>query len=339
MGMLRNSTLKQLRRINTEITKQGGITDRKSPSEKGLSNEILIDNPISGKRNIPTYNVTDIPDADTNVKMKNETIIPFELFENIIEPTNEKVWFYKDMNTAKNGSAFSSSRYLSDVEEHKKRFGDDIVFTVDHYDGVYKTVKEFKDKKPEPTTYKQESDAEKEERIESAKKRVEIKRAERSKNNENIDMNIIPFKLFENTDNDSPQEIMKNMKTIANWHSEDSPKREMNINLIGKYIDNGKVKGYINRIEGNTVFIDNIVEPLGMIKISIKDAVKAYKSEKEDIVADISITGPNNKSLGGAPKEGTSTEPKIDDKSTKATDQKISDDNNIIKVIKFNEFK
>ena len=74
MGMLRNSTLKQLRRINTEITKQGGITDRKSPSEKGLSNEILIDNPISGKRNIPTYNVTDIPDADTNVKMKNETI-------------------------------------------------------------------------------------------------------------------------------------------------------------------------------------------------------------------------------------------------------------------------
>lgn len=138
--------------------------------------------------------------------------------------------------------------------------------------------------------------------------------------------NILSFeKMFENGPNDTPQEIMKNMKTIANWHSENTPKKEMNQLLIGKYIDNGKVKGYIQRIEGDIVFIDSIIEPLGLMKIKLKDAVKGYKTEKEKSEYNMAIEGPNNKSLGSVPKTGGGFSPKLNAKGQVASDQKIID--------------
>jgi len=122
---------------------------------------------------------------------------------------------------------------------------------------------------------------------------------------EHIKKTVLKFEMFceskkelKEPEEKSVPEINRDIKTIANWHSENSPKREMNVNLIGKFIDNGKVKGYIQRIEGTTVFVDSIVEPLGVVKLSIKDAVKGYKPEKDNKVvkiADFSITGPNNK--------------------------------------------
>lgn len=141
-------------------------------------------------------------------------------------------------------------------------------------------------------------------------------------------------KLNENGQNDSPQEIMKNMKTIKNWFSENTPKKEMSIGLVGKYIDNGKVKGYINRIEGSYAYIDSISEPYGLIKIKLKDAIKGYKKEKEEIISDISISGPNNKNVAKAPKEEKGYSPKLDGKSKKANDQKISNKINKEKGIK-----
>jgi len=85
MSMLRQSSLNQLKRINDEIKKQGGATDRTSDSEKGFPNAMWIHNPIdadkSGKRKVATYDQMfsiDIPDADTKVKMKNEKIYYYD---------------------------------------------------------------------------------------------------------------------------------------------------------------------------------------------------------------------------------------------------------------------
>jgi hypothetical protein len=159
---------------------------------------------------------------------------------------------------------------------------------------------------------------------------------------------IITFEMFcegkkepKETEEKTIPEINREIKTIANWHSENTPKREFNINLIGKFIDNGTVKGYINRLEGNIVFIENIVEPLGLVKLTVDEAIKAYKPKKEIVkIADFSITGPNNTSEGTAPKEADSVAPKIDGKATsKAKEQKLSDKINIEGIIKFSDMK
>jgi len=159
---------------------------------------------------------------------------------------------------------------------------------------------------------------------------------------------IITFEMFcegkkepKETAEKTIPEINREIKTIANWHSENTPKREFNINLIGKFIDNGTVKGYINRLEGNIVFIENIVEPLGLVKLTVDEAIKAYKPKKEIVkIADFSITGPNNTSEGTAPKETESVAPKIDGEATsKAKEQKLSDKNNIEGIIKFSDMK
>ena len=450
--MLRQSTLDQLKRINGEIKKQGGITDRKSDSEKGLPNGLWIHDPVdadkSGKRKVATYDQmfsVDIPDADTTVKMKNE-----------------KVYYYD-----KNGVWFSSSDGF-DLDGHKKRFGNDITFSVDGVEGQFNNIEDYKKAvKMNKTVFTSKSLDELEKERDDAKKRVMMKRknittnentvkingfdyfydniknklySDKSKTNEidvykqltknereqlqncikynkneNMKLNegkikqalqdaideyyledsadavntiseltglnfdqvitildtssqdnameniinqkdiflstyldyytknetknmktiIMSFeKMFENGPNDTPQEIMKNMKTIANWHSEDTPKKEMNQLLIGKYIDNGKVKGYIQRIEGDIVFIDSIIEPLGLMKIKLKDAVKGYKTEKEKSESNMAIEGPNNKSLGGAPKIGGGFSPKLDGKGQVVADQKISNKINKEKTIK-----
>lgn len=48
----------------------------------------------------------------------------------------------------------------------------------------------------------------------------------------------------------------------------------------GVFVDNEKVKGYINRIEGKDVYIESLDEPLVIKKFSLKDVVKTNK-EKE----------------------------------------------------------
>lgn len=110
--------------------------------------------------------------------------------------------------------------------------------------------------------------------------------------------------MNENGPNDSPQDIMKNMKTIQNWHEGESPKKERDIIVAGRYIECKKCKGYINRIEGSNVFIDSLDNPGEIVKISINDAIKGYKPEKErSTKVDISLTGPNNASVAKSLKE------------------------------------
>lgn len=235
MALMRNSTLKQLQRINSEIKKQGGETDKASPSEKGLPNSLWISDPIdshkSGKRHISTYEdtwSTDIPDpTESELKMKNENM----------------------------------------------------------------KIKKFD-------------------------------------------------QLFENGPNDTPIEIMRNMKTIKNWTNDvPNAKRPMVPLNFGRYIESAKVRGYISRIEGNDVYVSSIDEPTKLVKITLKEAIKGYKPEKEKVVKlDMSIAGPNNKTLATAPKEGDNpVSPKLDQKSDKTKDQKISNKIYTDGVVKFSD--
>ena len=60
--------------------------------------------------------------------------------------------------------------------------------------------------------------------------------------------------------------------------------RERPVLNAGVFIDNDKVKGYINRIEGNKVFVESIENPGEIVELSIKDAIKVEKEEKKHTV-------------------------------------------------------
>ena len=146
-------------------------------------------------------------------------------------------------------------------------------------------------------------------------------------------------KEFIKTDvKNSPQDINREIKSLRNWDWIDqntNNKKGRDIITAGKFIDTGKVKGNITKIEDNNVFIEDL-ENGGVVKISIKDAIKSYKTskKKKDIVSNISIEGPSNTSNASIPKVGTSNAPKLDAKGTKTKEQTISNKNNPITYIK-----
>jgi len=59
-----------------------------------------------------------------------------------------------------------------------------------------------------------------------------------------------------------------------------TPKERPVLNA-GQFIDNNVVSGYINRIEGGRVFVESLDKPGEIIEVSIKDAIKVKKEEKQ----------------------------------------------------------
>lgn len=83
------------------------------------------------------------------------------------------------------------------------------------------------------------------------------------------------------------QEIDAKIKKIGAFSSFTKMKdpktpRERPVLNAGQFIDNNVVSGYINRIEGNKVFVESLDKPGEIIEVSIKDAVKIKKENKED---------------------------------------------------------
>lgn len=58
-----------------------------------------------------------------------------------------------------------------------------------------------------------------------------------------------------------------------------TPKERPVLNA-GQFVDNNVVSGYINRIEGNKVYVESLDKPGEIIEVSLKDAVKIKKEEK-----------------------------------------------------------
>ena len=73
------------------------------------------------------------------------------------------------------------------------------------------------------------------------------------------------------------QEIKK-IAFFNNYTIDPPTPKERPILNAGQYIDNEFAKGQINRIEGNKVFVESADEPMKIIEINIKDAVKLKKS-------------------------------------------------------------
>ena len=81
----------------------------------------------------------------------------------------------------KNGKWFSSSNGL-DIDSHKKRFGDDVTFSVDELKGKFKTEAEYKKAlKDNQVVFSTKTEEEKEKESADAKVRVKEKRKNRIK--------------------------------------------------------------------------------------------------------------------------------------------------------------
>ena len=95
----------------------------------------------------------------------------------------------------------------------------------------------------------------------------------------------------------------------------------------GKYIEVGDIKGYVNRIEGNTIFIESIDGDKNPIKAyNIKEVFKNQKIEKETkTTTNTTLSGPNQPSNKvKLPKEDKSVYggKYAEDKSKHAPDEK-----------------
>ena len=77
------------------------------------------------------------------------------------------------------------------------------------------------------------------------------------------------------------------IKKIA-WFNNLSPidpptPKERPILNAGQFVNTEKVRGYVNRVEGNKVFVESLDEPMKIVEISLKDAVKPPVEPKETI--------------------------------------------------------
>ena len=139
--------------------------------------------------------------------------------------------------------------------------------------------------------------------------------------------------------NNSPQDINREIKTIRNWDWTKTPNatKERPI-TIGQAVTIGDINGFVSRYEGDYVFIEDSNQQGKLVKVELKKFLKSFKvdTKKKDIVADLSIVGPSNASNGSIPKEDKGNIVKVDKKSTKVSDQKLS--NKINKVNSFSKF-
>ena len=71
------------------------------------------------------------------------------------------------------------------------------------------------------------------------------------------------------------------IKKISDFNLIDppTPKERTIGGNAGVFIDNGTVKGFLNRIEGKDAYIESVDEPMVIKKFNIKDVVKTKKSE------------------------------------------------------------
>ena len=137
----------------------------------------------------------------------------------------------------------------------------------------------------------------------------------------------------------SPQDINREIKTIRNldWTETPNATKERPI-TIGQAVQIGDINGFVSRYEGDYVFIEDSNQQGKLVKVELKKFLKTFKvdKKKKDIVANLSIIGPSNASNGTIPKEDKGNIVKVDKKSTKASDQKLSNKNN--KVNSFSKF-
>lgn len=76
---------------------------------------------------------------------------------------------------------------------------------------------------------------------------------------------------------------IKKIAFFNNFTIDPSTPKERQILNAGQLIDNGKVRGYVNRIEGSKVFVESLDEPMKIVEISLKDAVKPPVEREETI--------------------------------------------------------
>jgi hypothetical protein len=109
---------------------------------------------------------------------------------------------------------------------------------------------------------------------------------------------VVPFSEFKQVNEDvsvftegpdvdkSPQDIMRDMNNVKNWSTWvnlNNTRQNRDISA-GKYINVGEIKGYVNRIEGNKIFIETLNGDKNPIKeYNIKEVFKKQKDDKIEL--------------------------------------------------------
>ena len=78
------------------------------------------------------------------------------------------------------------------------------------------------------------------------------------------------------------QEIKK-IAFFNNFPIDPKTPKERPILNAGQFIHTEKVRGYVNRVEGTKVFVESLDEPMKIVEISLKDAVKKPVEPEETI--------------------------------------------------------
>ena len=78
------------------------------------------------------------------------------------------------------------------------------------------------------------------------------------------------------------QEIKK-IAFFNNFPIDPKTPKERPVLNAGQFIHTEKVRGYVNRVEGTKVFVESLDEPMKIIEISLKDAVKKPVEPQETI--------------------------------------------------------
>lgn len=78
------------------------------------------------------------------------------------------------------------------------------------------------------------------------------------------------------------QEIKK-IAFFNNFPIDPKTPKERPILNAGQFIHTEKVRGYVNRVEGTKVFVESLDEPMKIVEISLKDAVKKPVEPQETI--------------------------------------------------------
>lgn len=100
----------------------------------------------------------------------------------------------------------------------------------------------------------------------------------------------------------SPAEINRNIKKAFDIINKPINPGMRNIGTPGKQVVIEGRSGYINRIKDGYVYVEMLDNPGVIEQFELKKALKGYRPEKQkDIVANTSIIGPANASVGKEP--------------------------------------
>ena len=132
------------------------------------------------------------------------------------------------------------------------------------------------------------------------------------------------------------KQILNSVRDFSHWKDQQQNLRERGT-MMGYEVEVGNIKGQVNRIKDNKVYINATTGKEEVV--SLKELLKSYKPKKEDKkVHKLELNGPDNGTQPLETSKKSVVSLKLNDKSDKSKDNKITDKNTDEKVLKLKSF-